>query len=138
MPAALRPQPLELIALVAVATAADEVRVLSELQAKHLANYQQDTEAAKQLLTVGEKPADAALDPRVDEQLAAYDAPLADLLPRPALYVFLRCWSRLYGTVTLEVFGHLHWALNDTEPLFEDMLADNTRALGILDDYHRP
>ncbi len=82
--------------------------------------------------------ADAALDPRVDEQLAAYDAPLADLLPRPALYVFLRCWSRLYGTVTLEVFGHLRWALTDTEPLFEDMLADNARALGILDSYRRP
>jgi len=77
------------------------------------------------------------LDPRVEAQLAAYDEPLAGLLPRPALYVFLRCWSRLYGTVTLEVFGHLSWALTDTEPLFEDMLADNARALGILDDYRR-
>lgn len=81
--------------------------------------------------------ASADLDPRVAEQLAAYDEPLARLLPRPALYVFLRCWSRLYGTVTLEVFGHLQWALTDTEPLFEDMLADNARALGILDDYRR-
>lgn len=80
----------------------------------------------------------AALDPRVEHQLAEYDAPLADLLPRPAIYVFLRCWSRLYGTVTLEVFGHLHWALSDTEPVFEHMLADNARELGILDHYRRP
>ena len=82
--------------------------------------------------------AEAGLDARIDEQLAAYDAPLARLLPRPAIYVFLRCWSRLYGTVTLEVFGHLHWALTDTEPLFEDMLADNATALGIRDEYRRP
>ena len=81
--------------------------------------------------------AGADLDPRIDEQLAAYDNILAGLLPAPALYVFLRCWARLYGTVTLEVFGHLRWALSNTEPLFEDTLADNARALGILDDYRR-
>ena len=52
-------------------------------------------------------------------------------------YVFLRCWTRLYGTVTLEVFGHLGWALDDTSALFEDMLADNAAALGVLGDYHR-
>ena len=81
--------------------------------------------------------AGAELDPRLEEQLATYDDILAGVLPREGLYVFLRCWSRLYGTVTLEVFGHLRWALTDTEPLFEDMLADNARALGILDDYRR-
>jgi len=81
--------------------------------------------------------ASGALDRGVERQLEQYDEPLAELLPPPALYVFLRCWSRLYGTVTLEVFGHLSWALSDTEPLFEDMLAENATALGILDDYRR-
>ncbi len=80
---------------------------------------------------------DDRLPRRVAEQLAAYDDALADLLPPGAMYVFLRCWSRLYGTVTMEVFGHLRWALEDTEPLFEDMLADNAQALGILAE-HRP
>ena len=42
---------------------ADEVRVLSELQAKHLADYKQDPESAKKVLTVGAAPADAAIDP---------------------------------------------------------------------------
>jgi len=79
---------------------------------------------------------DDELDPRVSAQLV--DSPvLPGRLPRSAQYVFLRCWARLYGTVTLEVFGHLRWALSDTEPLFEDMLADNARSLGVLAEYRR-
>ena len=80
---------------------------------------------------------DDDLDPRLARQLAGREDVLPGGLPRSAQYTFLRCWSRLYGTVTLEVFGHLRWALNDTEPLFEDMLADNARSLGILEEYAR-
>jgi len=80
---------------------------------------------------------DDALDPRLAAQLSGAEKVLPGGLPRSAGYVFLRCWSRLYGTVTLEVFGHLRWALKDTEPLFEDMLADNARSLGVLDEYRR-
>jgi AcrR family transcriptional regulator len=80
---------------------------------------------------------DEALDPRLAAQLGEAGDVLPGRLPRSAQYLFLRCWSRLYGTVTLEVFGHLRWALSDTEPLFEDMLADNARSLGVLDDYRR-
>lgn len=63
--------------------------------------------------------------------------PIEDVLEVPpgAVYVFLRCWASLYGTVTLEVFGHLRWALSDPSPIFEDMLVDNARLLGVLDDY---
>jgi AcrR family transcriptional regulator len=46
-------------------------------------------------------------------------------LPLPVRYVFVRQWARLYGMVTLEAFGHLAWALEDSRALFEEMLADN-------------
>ncbi len=41
----------------------DEVRVLSELQAKHLAEYKESPADAKKLLSVGAKAVDASLDP---------------------------------------------------------------------------
>jgi hypothetical protein len=59
------------------------------------------------------------IDPGLREQLARYrDAPGADL-PLGAALIFLRCWVRLYGRVSLEVFGHLHFALDDAAPMFE-------------------
>lgn len=39
----------------------NEIDVLTQLQAKHLVQYAQDEAAAKQLLTVGERPANAAI-----------------------------------------------------------------------------
>jgi hypothetical protein len=50
------------------------------------------------------------------------------------LSVFLSCWIRIYGTVCMEVFGHLRFALHDAEPLFEAELADLACLLGIADD----
>jgi len=41
-----------------------------------------------------------------------------------------RQWTRLYGMVTLEAFGHLQWALEDSLGLFEAMLADCAAELG--------
>jgi AcrR family transcriptional regulator len=48
-------------------------------------------------------------------------------------WVFTRAWSRLYGTVTLEVFGHLDPELVRTGALFQAMLADNAAELHIGD-----
>ena len=45
-------------------------------------------------------------------------------MPLGAVLTFLRCWVRLYGMVSLEVFSHLHFALADTEPMFEITLAE--------------
>jgi hypothetical protein len=42
---------------------ADELRVLTDLQAKHAAEYKVAADEAKKLLTVGAKPADGTLDP---------------------------------------------------------------------------
>jgi len=51
-------------------------------------------------------------------------------LPLPLRYLYVRQWSRLYGMVTLEAFGHLHWALEDSVSLFEAMLDDLADELG--------
>ncbi len=55
-------------------------------------------------------------------------------LPLPVRYLYVRQWSRLYGMVTLEAFGHLHWALEDGVGLFEAMLRDNAVELGFADE----
>ena len=54
-------------------------------------------------------------------------------LPLEVHYLFVRQWSRLYGMVTLEAFGHLHWALEDSLPLFEVMLDECAAELGFAD-----
>ena len=37
----------------------------------------------------------------------------------------------LYGTVSLEVFGHLQFALDDASPMFELMLTDLAPMIGL-------
>jgi AcrR family transcriptional regulator len=49
--------------------------------------------------------------------------------PLPVIYLFVAAWTRLYGIVAMEVFGHLRWAITDVEPLFELELS---RTLGHL------
>lgn len=79
-------------------------------------------------------PADDEIDPGLREQLERYREGLGELaadLPQGLLLTFLRCWVRLYGIVSLEVFGHLGFALDDAEPLFELMLAETAPLLGL-------
>jgi AcrR family transcriptional regulator len=69
-------------------------------------------------------PADDEIDPGLRAQLARYRDGLGVDLPLGAGLIFLRCWVRLYGMVSLEVFGHLHFALDDAAPMFELTLAE--------------
>jgi AcrR family transcriptional regulator len=81
------------------------------------------------------------IDPGLREQLERYrdgvgegglmlqDA--AAKLPIGALLTFVYCWVRLYGMVSLEVFGHLDWVLDDAEPMFEMTLRELVPALGL-------
>jgi len=62
-------------------------------------------------------------DPELRRRLAPMYAAHGDILPPQAMYQFLIGWIRLYGVVALEVFGHLRWAVDDVEPLFEAELA---------------
>jgi AcrR family transcriptional regulator len=52
-------------------------------------------------------------------------------------WVFMRAWSRLYGIVTLEVFGHLEPELIETGAMFRAMMHDNGLDLGLGDDLQR-
>ena len=79
-------------------------------------------------------PADDEISPALRAQLERYREGLGELaadLPRGLLLTFLRCWVRLYGIVSLEVFGHLSFALEDAEPMFELMLAETAPLLGL-------
>jgi AcrR family transcriptional regulator len=78
--------------------------------------------------------ADAAIDPGLRQQLERYRDGLGELgdgLPLGLLLIFLRCWTRLYGTLSLEVFGHLGFALDDAGPMFELMLVDTAPLIGL-------
>ncbi|MEI2774475.1 MAG: WHG domain-containing protein [Tetrasphaera sp.] len=53
------------------------------------------------------------------------------------LWIFQRAWVRLYGTVILEVFGHIHPALADSGALFAATVRDIGRDLGLEADWER-
>jgi len=76
-------------------------------------------------------PGDAEIDPSLRDQLARYRELVHSDMPLGALQTFLRCWVLLYGTVSLEVFGHLRFALDDPSPMFELMLADMAPMIGL-------
>ncbi|WP_370417368.1 TetR/AcrR family transcriptional regulator [Streptomyces sp. QH1-20] len=73
----------------------------------------------------------AGLDPAWVTQLEEVREHLSgEPVPLEVIYVFVASWARLYGTVAVEVFGHLDFALTDPEPLFEHTLDDILTALG--------
>jgi AcrR family transcriptional regulator len=80
--------------------------------------------------------ADDQIEPALLAQLARYIGALGVDLPAGAVLIFLRCWVRLYGMVSLEVFEHLHFALDDAAPLFEYTLAELADLVGL--DYPPP
>lgn len=74
------------------------------------------------------------LDPAWTAQLEEVREHLdGEPVPLEVIYVFVACWARLYGTVAVEVFGHLDFALTDPEPLFERTLDEILTALGATD-----
>ena len=81
-------------------------------------------------------PADGQIDPGLVAQLARYLDALGVDLPIGAVLIFLRCWVRLYGMVSLEVFGHLGFALDDAAPMFEITLSELAGLVGL--DYPLP
>jgi AcrR family transcriptional regulator len=70
------------------------------------------------------------IDPAMEANLDEYAEHVGVGLPPAAIAVFLSCWVRLYGAVTMEVFGHVSFALSDAEPLFEYELAGLCQSLG--------
>ena len=76
-------------------------------------------------------PADDEIEPALAAQLARYRDGLGVDLPVGAILLFLRCWVRLYGMVSLEVFGHLGFALDDPSAMFDYTLAELLELLGL-------
>ena len=72
----------------------------------------------------------SSVDPRLLKMLEQSDKGEIEL-PLPVRYLYVRQWSRLYGMVTLEAFGHLYWAMDDSLTLFEAMLDDCAAELGL-------
>ncbi len=83
-------------------------------------------------------PDDEDLTPPLREQLAAWRDKLPVPLPLGVTYVFVHCWIRLYGMVCMEIFGHLRFALDDAEPMFEAELRSLAEMLGVADQYEPP
>lgn len=75
------------------------------------------------------------LDPAVAESLHDPVIPIdVDRVPeghRGLLWVFTRAWASLYGTVTLEVFGHLDPRMIESAAVFRSMVAEWMPRLGI-------
>lgn len=86
-------------------------------------------------------PAVADLDPSLVEILQdpAVPADLADFPDelRPLIWLLQRAWSRLYGTVTLEVFGHIDARIVDQGHLFRAMIEDQAQAFGLTGELDR-
>ncbi|HWG61763.1 MAG TPA: TetR/AcrR family transcriptional regulator [Streptosporangiaceae bacterium] len=76
-------------------------------------------------------PADDEIDPHLLPQLAAFRAGLGANMPLGGILTFLRCWVRLYGMVSLEVFGHLRFAVADPAPMFEITLSELADLVGL-------
>ena len=76
-------------------------------------------------------PADDEIEPGLAVQLARYRDGLGVDLPVGAILIFLRCWVRLYGMVSLEVFEHLGFALDDPSAMFDYTLAELAELLGL-------
>jgi hypothetical protein len=76
-------------------------------------------------------PAGADIDPVLRRQLRRFGEKLRTDAPDGAILVFLRCWMLLYGAVSMEVFGHLGFALDDPAPMFELTLGDLAGLVGL-------
>jgi len=76
--------------------------------------------------------AEALLDPAIPADPDAFPEQARGLL-----WVFMRSWASLYGTVTLEVFGHLDPNIIESGAMFRAMLEDQAERLGITHELPR-
>ncbi len=79
-------------------------------------------------------PAPGEIDPGLRDQLERFGAIIHSDLPVGAILCFLRCWTKMYGAVSMEVFGHIGFALDDAAPMFDLTLAELAADLGL--EYH--
>jgi AcrR family transcriptional regulator len=73
----------------------------------------------------------AEIDAGLRAQLERFRRTIGTDIPLGAMLAFLRCWMRLYGAVSTEIFGHLGFALDDPAPMFEITLGELAAAVGL-------
>jgi AcrR family transcriptional regulator len=76
-------------------------------------------------------PTPDEIDPSLRDQLTRYRDRLGVDVPVGTMQTFLRCWMLLYGAVSMEVFGHLSFALEDAAPMFEITLTEMAGLVGL-------
>ncbi|MEW1640327.1 TetR/AcrR family transcriptional regulator [Streptomyces sp. NPDC093801] len=81
---------------------------------------------------------DSELDPRLQEQMAAYRSATGVEMPLGALVVMLSCWRSIYGAVALEVFEHFAPMIIDQEPMFELLMLELMSTMGLGAEYRPP
>jgi AcrR family transcriptional regulator len=90
-------------------------------------------------------PAEDELDPTLRARLLSGEAEHSEFheswrkhdVPLGLQWHFLRIWSRLYGTVTLEVYEHIDTMVVESGALFGDMIAGCGRDLGLDHEQQR-
>ncbi len=87
-------------------------------------------------------PTDGELDPAVLEVLqeAVKPAEVTDGFGEVTpgmIWTFERAWARLYGIVTLEVFGHVHPGFTESGALFASTLLEIGTELGLAAEWER-
>lgn len=90
---------------------------------------------------------DVPVPPADELDDAVRDAVVAPLVPidlslvpqedRAILWLFMRAWAALYGTVTLEVFGHMDPRIIESGAMFADMIDQWIPRLGLADERDR-
>jgi len=81
---------------------------------------------------------DADVDPAFASEQSDLLLALRDEISLGARWQFVNYWTRIYGTVSVELFGHLSWALDDSDAVFEHMLRGIATDMGMADRYVRP
>lgn len=87
-------------------------------------------------------PADEELDPEIRAAMESDDEPFDPACDLPGAplglkWCYVQAWARLYGSVTLEVFGHLDDRCIGGGALFKSMLDDMAYGLALTDDWPR-
>jgi AcrR family transcriptional regulator len=82
--------------------------------------------------------ADEDIEPALAHQLQIWCETFPAPLPLGVSKVFLSCWIRLYGVVSMEAFQQLKFALTDASAMFESELRDLAGLLGVPEWYYPP
>ncbi|WP_182525320.1 TetR/AcrR family transcriptional regulator [Nocardioides dongkuii] len=75
---------------------------------------------------------EAVLDPLIPAE--------TDTIPREhrgLVWVFMQGWTRLYGVVALEVFGHMDPRIIESGEMFVDVVRGYAPVIGVQDDFPR-